>query len=213
MRPRYDHHPDSGGPRLGPLVSGPPNEDDWPNNPAVRFEVVLGLTIEAFECGIDRDWHVLAGSLEWTCWQTVDHIIDCVFSYALQLASLAQDGFLPFGELHALAKATPRDLVAGMRGVGTMFVAVLREASGLSASDGLLTLDAADWSARGAYEVLLHTHDVMQGMHRSFEPSSKICTWLLDSPNLWMIDRARADGATDPWSSLLLGSGRAPASR
>ena len=34
----------------------------------------------------DRDWSVRAGSLEWDCWHTAEHIGDCLLSYAWQLA-------------------------------------------------------------------------------------------------------------------------------
>ena len=34
----------------------------------------------------DRDWSVRAGSLEWNCWHTAEHIGDCLLSYAWQLA-------------------------------------------------------------------------------------------------------------------------------
>jgi hypothetical protein len=34
----------------------------------------------------DRDWSVRAGTLEWDCWHTAEHIGDCLLSYAWQLA-------------------------------------------------------------------------------------------------------------------------------
>src|SRR5947208_2037222 len=34
----------------------------------------------------DRDWSVRAGTLEWDCWHTAEHIGDCLMSYAWQLA-------------------------------------------------------------------------------------------------------------------------------
>src|SRR3974390_3866231 len=33
-----------------------------------------------------RDWSVRAGTLEWDCWRTAEHIGDCLLSYAWQLA-------------------------------------------------------------------------------------------------------------------------------
>jgi hypothetical protein len=32
------------------------------------------------------DWHVPAGGLSWTCWETLEHAADDLFAYALQLA-------------------------------------------------------------------------------------------------------------------------------
>src|SRR6185369_7995323 len=34
----------------------------------------------------DRDWSVRAGTLEWDCWHTAEHIGDCLMSFAWQLA-------------------------------------------------------------------------------------------------------------------------------
>jgi hypothetical protein len=34
----------------------------------------------------DRDWSVRAGTLEWDCWHTAEHIGDCLMSYVWQLA-------------------------------------------------------------------------------------------------------------------------------
>ena len=34
----------------------------------------------------DRDWSVRAGTLEWDCWHTAEHIGDSLMSYAWQLA-------------------------------------------------------------------------------------------------------------------------------
>ena len=158
---------------------------------------------------VDSDWSVPAGTLEWSCRHTVDHMIDCVFSYSWQLAARAQGGFLPFQELRSLPEATNGDLLAGLRGIGALFAALIRSVPCDSvASDGLLSLDVDDWAARGAYEVLLHTHDVLQGHGAGFEPSDALCRWVLASPRLWMLDRDRARGASDPWEALLLGSGR-----
>jgi hypothetical protein len=41
------------------------------------------------------------GTLEWSCFKTADHTVDCVFSYAFFLASRRTDRYPPFGELHA----------------------------------------------------------------------------------------------------------------
>lgn len=94
---------------------------------ADEFAVLLDVTLRALDDVVDDDWSQRAGTLDWTCWQTLDHTIDCIFSYAMQLTAGAQSGFLPFDELHAAPDAGAEDLIAGLRGVGTMFLAVVRE--------------------------------------------------------------------------------------
>jgi hypothetical protein len=157
------------------------------------------------------DWSAVAGSLEWNCWQTVDHVIDCVFSYAFQLASRAQNGFLPFQELHAMPAAQPSELVAGLRGITELLSGLLGSVpSDAEASDGVFTLDVDDWAVRAAYEMLLHTHDVVVGLGARFDPPAPMCAWVIASPKLWMLDRAAIATIADPWEALLVGSGRVP---
>lgn len=170
---------------------------------------VVDASVDALTTAESGDWSKPAGSLEWTCRDTADHLVDCVFSYAFQLAARAQSGFLPFGELHALPGAEPRDLVKAIAAVGSMLAAVaLETAEGVTASDGVMALDAADWCARGAYEIALHSYDVLAGQCTPFELDASLSRAITASPALWMFDRSMAAGAADPWSALLRGSGR-----
>jgi hypothetical protein len=170
----------------------------------------LRLATEALGSVADRDWSTTAAGLDWTCRQTVDHLIDCVFSYTLQIAGQAHGDWLALDELHARSDATPGQLVEALRAVGSALAAVLQTApDDLSASDGIQELDAAAWVARALHEVLLHTSDVLTGLGVDFEPAPELCEFVLASPGLWAIDRDRAARETDPWPALLAGSGRA----
>src|SRR5689334_15007209 len=121
------------------------------------FDVVARLALDTWGSALDRDWSVAAGTLEWSCWTTPDHTIDCVFSYAFFLASRKQDGYPPFGELHALEGATPADLLDGMRAAAEMLSAVIRSApAGTRAiiryRPEPTTGTPPDFAARGAHE-------------------------------------------------------------
>jgi hypothetical protein len=181
-------------------------------SPAVKFRAALDASVAQLAPCVNRDWSVPAGTLDWSCTQTTEHVIDCVFSYALQLSSRTTQGLLPFGELRALPEASPEDLVIGLGAVGEMFASLLSAVpSEAEASDGLVVLFPDDWAARGAYEVLLHSHDILHGLGIAFDPPSAICAWVAESPKLWMLDRARVvEAIGEPWKGLLLGSGRSP---
>jgi hypothetical protein len=173
------------------------------------FALLLDIVLRALGDVVDEDWSKPARDLDWTCWQTVDHTIDCVFSYALQIAAQAQSGLLPFGELHAQPSAAPGDLVIGLRGVGTMFLAVVRNSpADAVAADGVLMLDLSDWCARAAYEVGLHGYDVVSGLDGELQLPAELCRSIIASPSLLTLDRDRAHAASDPWTGLLVGSGR-----
>jgi hypothetical protein len=148
----------------------------------------LDAAFSALEQLADRDWTLVAGSLDWTCWQTIDHTIDCVHSFALQIGSEANTGFLPFAPMHAEVAATPSDLIQGLRGVSVLLTAIARESpQDRSASDGIVSLNIADWRARTAYEVVLHTYDVVTGLSGTFSLSDELAASIIRSEALWML--------------------------
>jgi hypothetical protein len=175
---------------------------------------VLGkLVADSWGSVVDLDWSVPAGTLEWSCWYTADHTVDCVFSYALFLSSGAQDHYPAFGELHALPDAKPSDLVEGLRAVTTMLVAVIDAAPpGTHAIVRLRPAPATggpgEFAARGALEMVLHGHDVCVGLGVSLRPPNDMCERLREHTRSWPIgtDIAPTD---DAWSDLLQRSGRA----
>lgn len=182
---------------------------DGPAPAADRFALSARISIDRLGTLTDADWSVPAADLQWSCRQTVDHMVDCLFSYALQLAAQREEDWLPVGELHVRNGTSPHDLLDSLDAVSRVFVAVLGSASPTArASDGVVLLDLDDWAARGTYEMLLHTRDVCGGLSATFEPPAPLCTWTLDSTALWMFDRQRAVPGRSPWEQALLGSGR-----
>lgn len=177
-----------------------------------QFNQTVGESVGALRLVAGDDWSKHALALEWTCRSTVDHIIDCVFSYAMQLAARAAGGFLPFNELHATTEASNRELLDGLAAVAR----ILHDLSvcapdGTVASDGVVSMGPADWCARGAFEIALHTYDVMAGLGHQWQLSDALSDAITSSPMLWMFDRTKvADGSTG-FAKLLEGSGRAAA--
>ena len=173
---------------------------------------VAELAIEAWSSVPELDWHSPAGTLEWSRFETADHTIDCVFSYAFFFASRAQDSYPSFGEVHALEGATPEDLVAGLRATTNLLIGVITVAS--SDARAIIwrrpepTLGSPnDFAARGAHELALHTHDICADTGVSFDPPQDVCQRLVDHTAAWPYGQlARTD---DPWSDLLARSGRA----
>jgi hypothetical protein len=182
---------------------------------AEDFAELSAFVLNAWRSGVDRDWSVPAETLEWSCWTTADHTVDCVFSYAFFLASRRLDSYPPFGELHALPEATPADLVDGLRAATTMLSAVIAAADpNTRAVIGLwphtMTGTPSDFAARGALEMILHAHDVCSGLGISFDPPRELCLRLRETVRDWPGQRSLP--ATDnPWTDLLERSGRPPA--
>jgi hypothetical protein len=174
-----------------------------------EFDLIARDATEALSSVVDEDWSRRAGTLDWTCRETIDHTIDCAFSYAMQVAARAQSGFLPFGELRSKMVASNTDLLAGLTAVARMMHDVVACApQGTVASDGVVTLDLSDWCARGAYEIVLHTNDVLSGLEVDWQLRTELCDAIMSSPQLWMFDRTKAILAATSWTKLLVGSGR-----
>jgi len=176
------------------------------------LEVVGELALAAWGSAVDRDWSVPAGTLEWTCLATADHTVDCVFSYALNLAFRKEDGYPAFDLLRALPDAGPADMLDGLRAVVGMLAAVIRAAppdarATLFSGGGPVVTGPAPFAPRGGLELALHAHDVSTGLDVPFEPPAPVCARLLASTAGW--PGAAAEPATDdPWADLLVRSGR-----
>ena len=167
--------------------------------------------LHAIQEVLEGDWSRPALGLDWTCWQTVDHLIDCLFSYTYQVAARAQSGFLPFNELHAQSGATRRRSTRRIAGDhGCSSGRSRRCTLGTTASDGVFAMAPPDWRARAAYELALHTYDVVSAFDMDFSLSDELTRSIIECDTLWMIDHDIARATTDPWSGLLSGSGRQP---
>jgi uncharacterized protein (TIGR03083 family) len=165
----------------------------------VLYDSGLSQCASSLRSVADRDWSVPAGTLEWTCWQTVDHVTDCIFSYALQIAGRVRGGFLRLEQLHALPDAGPAELLDSLDAVGRMFAAVVEQAPPATiSSDGYFDLSLSEWVARALNEMLLHTYDVMSGLGEGFTPQRDLCGFVLQTPALWMYDGVDREAA-DPW--------------
>lgn len=153
----------------------------------------------------DRDWDgVRAGRLEWSCRQTAVHIAEDLIAYAGQLAGREQDGYSPF-EL-SLEEGT--DNAGALRVIGAMG-ALLAAAVRTTPRDvrafhpyPFRSANREGFAAMGVVEVLLHTHDISEGLGLSYEPAPELCDFVLTRlfPHV-------QPGPT-PWLTLLWATGR-----
>ncbi|WP_067801840.1 DinB family protein [Actinomadura formosensis] len=161
-------------------------------------------------------WEEKAGSLEWTCWETVEHLANAFFSYATRLAPKEPplNGRVPFprwsrraggpqNAVHADPDAGPAGLLQVLDACGGLLVAMVRTASpevrahhpwGVSNPEG--------FAAMGIVETLVHTHDLAEGLDIPWEPSAALC-----SRALHRLFPGTPDG-TEPWPALLWATGR-----
>lgn len=197
---------------MADLVSGP-------GDPVTAADIGLAvrLSLSAMRAAADGDWHVRAGSLEWDCWETAEHMGDNMLAYSAQLGPVDPPlrdpvPFLceprrPGGPASAIY-ADPGAGVAGLlqifEATGAIMVAMVAAAP--ASQDPPRPFGVADPACFAAAavvaEVLVHTHDVAAGLGFDWTPPAALCSRVLTR----MFPGTPAD--SDPWATLLWSTGR-----
>jgi len=193
---------------------GPVTADDVDQAVA---DAVLALSSRA-----DRDWRVPAAGLDWDCWETVEHVADDLFAYALQLAPKrpALTGYLPV-EAKAVRAGGPMSTVFGDPEAGTDGLVHVLDACGGLLSSLVRTApptvrgfhpagvsDPEGFAAMGLVEVLVHLYDLAPVLEFTWAPDDDLCDRVLyrlfpDAPAA----SAASDGPGG-WPTLLWAAGR-----
>ncbi|MGW1806636.1 GNAT family N-acetyltransferase [Streptomyces sp. NPDC002078] len=167
-------------------------------------EAVAGCTA-ALRAAVDRDWRAVpAGRLEWDCHTTAVHVADDLIAYAANLAGRAQDGYLPF-ELTLDEGTDNAGLLHVIETTGALLAAAVRTAPpGVRAFHPypFRSADAQGFAAMGIAEVLLHTHDMAEGLGIAYEPPAELVEPLLAC----LFPHVQPGPA--PWPTLLWATGR-----
>jgi hypothetical protein len=180
------------------------------------LEYAVDAMVAALRAVGDRDWHVPAGGLEWDCWETVEHVSDDLFSYATQLGPKPPPltGYLPFGAVERRPGGPEEtifaDPAAGTEGLlqvlqasGALLVAMVKTAPpDLRAYHGYGISDPEGFAAMGIVEILVHMHDIAQGLGIEWNPPADLCGRVLAR----LFPDAPPD--TDRWPTLLWATGR-----
>ncbi|MFD1660462.1 GNAT family N-acetyltransferase [Streptomyces caeni] len=166
-------------------------------------EAVAGA-VAALRAGVDRDWGVRAGRVEWSCRRTAEHVASDLIAYAGQLAGRAQDDYVPF-------EITLED------GTGTVGALQVIETTGAMLAAAVATTphevrafhpypfrsaNREGFAAMGVAEVLLHTHDIAEGLGLAYEPPAELCEDVLTR----LFPHVRP--GPEPWPTLLWATGR-----
>ncbi|WP_220212242.1 GNAT family N-acetyltransferase [Streptomyces sp. WELS2] len=167
-------------------------------------EAVAGC-IAALRPAVDRDWTAVpAGGLEWDCRTTAVHVADDLVAYAANLVTRARDGYVPF-MLTPDEGTGNADLLRVVEATGGLLAAVVDTAPPGARGHHNYPYGSADrvgFAAMGVAEVLLHTHDMTQGLGLPYEPSAD----LAESVLTWLFPHVQP--GPEPWPTLLWATGR-----
>jgi hypothetical protein len=163
------------------------------------------------------DWNDKAAGLEWTCWETVEHLADDLFSYAAQLGPrpapqerevrFAWARKYPGGPANAIyadPEGGPAGLMQMLDACGALLTAMVRTTPADVRSHHVYGLsDAEGFAAMGVVETLVHTHDAASGLGIEWDPPRDLCERVLAR----LFRDVPADA--DRWHALLWATGRA----
>lgn len=174
------------------------------------------LSLDVLGAAVDADWEVRAGTLEWSCWETAEHLGNVMFAYAARfgLRTPPRERTVAF-DYAARREGGPINLIYANRALG---VAGLLET--LESCTGFLTgvlsradPDATSWHVFGAsnpegfasmalVETLVHTHDIASGLGLDYTAPADLCDVALRR----LFPDVPTD--TDRWPTLLWATGR-----
>ncbi|MFP3992670.1 maleylpyruvate isomerase N-terminal domain-containing protein [Streptomyces sp. E11-3] len=177
----------------------------------------VGLSVETLRKAPATAWDGHAGSLEWTCWETVEHLAQALFSYATQLGPKTPplDGKVPFvraprrpgspaNAIHADRETGPAGLLQVLEASGALVTAMVRTTPPETRAYHVYGIsDPEGFAAMAVVETLVHTHDLAEGLALPWTPPADLCARVLT--------RLFPDAPTDtpPWPTLLWSTGRA----
>lgn len=180
------------------------------------IDAAVSAAIGLLRPELGRDWSVPAGRLDWTCWETLEHVADDLFAYAMQLAPkepplethtpvawrhLREGG--PGSAIFADPAAGNAGLLQVLDGCATLLVAVVRTAPASARAHHVFGVsDPEGFAAMGVVEVLVHVQDVADGLGLPWTPPADLCDRVL----VRLFPGAPTD--TDRWPTLLWATGR-----
>ncbi|MFK4153086.1 GNAT family N-acetyltransferase [Streptomyces fungicidicus] len=172
---------------------------------AQQVEEAVADCVAALGAVTDRDWKGAgAGRLEWDCRKAAEHIADDLVAYAGRLAGRAATARLPF--TIAFGEDTGNTgVLKSVEATGALLAAAIRTTPRAVRAFHPYPFGHANregFAAMGVAEVLLHTHDVAEGLGISHEPPAELASFVLTR----IFPRVKP-GPT-PWRTLLWATGR-----
>ncbi|MEU1195503.1 GNAT family N-acetyltransferase [Streptomyces sp. NPDC005813] len=151
------------------------------------------------------DWEgAPAGRLAWSCRRTAEHIAGDLIAYAGRLAGRATEAYVPF-EIVMEDGTDHAGVVDVIETTGALLAAAVRTTPREVRAFHPYPFRSANregFAAMGVAEVLLHTHDIAEGLGLAYEPPAALCEAVLTR----IFPHVRP--GPDHWRTLLWATGR-----
>ncbi len=162
----------------------------------------LDFSLLALSKSEESEWGNGAGRLEWSCLETLNHLINVTLNYSIRLATRSQNAIPVFRDINS--KIPVWDSLEIFKSTTQIVIALAKQMgkddrvfhpAGMADSTGYVAMTCA--------EIVLHSYDISQGLGVSFTPDSDLVIKILTRLFPWVIL------SSDPWLDLLWATGRA----
>jgi hypothetical protein len=140
---------------------------------AAHVDQAVTASLTVLSPATDADWQILAGDLDWTCWQTAAHIAHDLLAYASQLTAQPADAYLPVDLVVRADAPVPRVLDA-VRACGGLLATALQASPPTLRAWHWGSTDPTGFAALGVNEILVHTWDIAQGLVLDWQPPAEL---------------------------------------
>ncbi|MER6130575.1 GNAT family N-acetyltransferase [Streptomyces sp. NPDC001815] len=171
-----------------------------------QVEEAVAGAVAALRSGTGRDWSVRAGRRERSCRGTLEHIASGLLGYAGRLAGRSADRSAPFGITFDECESA-EDVLQVVETAGALLAAAVRTTPREVRAFHPFPFGDADregFAAMGVTEVLVHAHDVAEGLGIPYEPPAALCADVLTR----IFPHVRPEPGPDHWRTLLWATGR-----
>lgn len=142
-------------------------------------QAAAAAVVAALQPGIDADWSVMAGDLEWSVDRTIAHMTGAPAKYAFYLSSRSTRyvAVRVWPEADATRKERLEAIEACAAALAGVAVTAPPGAVGFH-STGMQ--NAQQFLAYACYELLVHTYDVTCGLGLPYQPPEELCRLVLE---------------------------------
>jgi uncharacterized protein (TIGR03083 family) len=135
--------------------------------------------IAALQPGIDADWSVKAGGLEWSVDRTIAHMTAAPAKYAFYLSSRSTRyvAVRVWPEADATRQERLDDIEACAAALAGVAATAPEDAVGFHVTG---MRNAEQFLAMACYELLIHTYDVTCGLGLPYEPPEDLCQLVIE---------------------------------
>ncbi len=172
------------------------------------LDAVVTCVVEGLRPRVDLDWSVPAGTLEWSCRDTTEHVGQALLHWSAQLAVRARTRYVRWVS-KSPDVAPPAGVLEFLEGAGRILALVVRATPpDARAFHPHGRPDPEGYAGMGCIEASMHGYDIATGLGLELEPPPDVCERVLArmfphyAPQLGTVE-------IDPWTALRWSAGRA----